>query len=177
MIITIIGSRSTPPEIEDELNNLYNKYNWSQAILRSGGADGMDTFAENVWNKNLNANKEIYLPWKNFNNNSSNLWSDIPSEAYDIASSFHPVWYKLSFGAKKLMARNVQQVKGKNLDILSDIVLCWTQDGCESHATRTQKTGGTGMAISIASTANIPIINMNSKLWYERLEYLIDEVI
>lgn len=106
--------------------------------------------------------KEIYLPWTNFNKNNSQ--SIIPDKhpAYEIARDHHLAWDRLNQPVKKLMARNVLQVLGNNLDSPSLFMVCYTKDGCESHVTRTSKTGGTGLAISVASKAGIPIFNLKN---------------
>lgn len=57
-------------------------------ILRSGGASGADSAFENGCDIQ-NGKKEIYLPWKNFNNNSSKLYY-ISDKAKQIAKEFHP---------------------------------------------------------------------------------------
>lgn len=61
------------------------------------------------------------------------------------------------------MNRNVYQVLGYTLDIPSEFVICYTPDGCKHHKDRTNKTGGTGLAISVASKNNIPIINLGNE--------------
>ena len=148
-----IGSRQTPPDILNKvihISKLLNKYGW---ILRSGGADGFDTAAE------LGAGeiKEIYLPWKNFNNNESKLFS-ISTEAMNIAETFHPNWNALSVGAKKLHSRNVYQILGKSLQKPVKFVLCWHNNS-----------GGTLQACRVATAHKIPIINMINNSWKEEL--------
>ncbi len=58
------------------------------------------------------------------------------------------------------MARNAMQVLGETLDKKSSFVVCYTSDECIDHASRTQETGGTGQAISIASLLDIPVFNL-----------------
>lgn len=46
--------------------------------------------------------KEIFLPWKNFNNNSSRLYlGTIPKELEDIAKEVYPHWDKVGNGVKE----------------------------------------------------------------------------
>lgn len=59
MIYTGIGSRETPPEIQEIMTNYARKLDKLGFILRSGGAMGADTAFEKG-----STNKEIYLPWK-----------------------------------------------------------------------------------------------------------------
>lgn len=159
-----VGSRETPNDILNQMTMIANALQDTH-ILRSGGAPGADLAFENGV---TNGNKEIYIPWKGFNKSDSLLY-DIPTEATYIASQYHPTWKNLSQAAKKLMSRNVCQILGKDLKTKSKFVICWTQDGCQSHKTRTRQTGGTGMAISIASENDVPVCNMKSIVWKEIL--------
>lgn len=68
------------------------------------------------------------------------------------------------------MGRSVFQVLGSDLLTPSRFVLCWTPDGCEHHITRSSKTGGTGLAISVASSHNIPVVNMANPTWKARFK-------
>jgi hypothetical protein len=138
-----------------QLASYFSTIGW---VLRSGGADGADKAFEQGCT-NVSGKKEIFLPWYGFNGNASQLY-DIPEKAYDIAKQYHPNWNNLTNKVKRLMARNTQQILGADLTTPSTFVVCWTPDGCVSHNTRTCDTGGTGQAISIASTVNIPVINL-----------------
>ena len=154
MFYTGIGSRETPKHIGGYMTHAATVLDSVGYILRSGAADGADSYFEQGAK-----NKHVFLPWKGFNKNTSSRYQ-ISEEALALASEHHPAWDKLSEPAKKLMARNCHQVLGVELDTPSDFVLCWTPDGCESHLTRTAKTGGTGLAISLASRLGIPIYNL-----------------
>jgi len=73
-------------------------------------------------------------------------------EATRVASLFHPAWDRLSQGAKKLHARNVHQVAGRELDQASDMIICWTPGG--------RGEGGTGQVIRIANYLEIPVFDL-----------------
>lgn len=125
-------------------------------ILRSGGACGADLAFEKEVTR-----KQIFLPWKNFNQNTSNLF-EIPLACFEIASNIIPYWNHLTEPIKRLHARNVQQVLGLNLDSPSEFFVYWTPNG--------EVTGGTGTAIKLAIMNNIPIFNFANenddyKLW------------
>lgn len=158
-----IGSRETPEEVLEQMRQIaahLAKCGW---ILRSGGASGADAAFEQGCGSGP---KEIYLPWKNFNQNPSSLYT-IPDEAFKIASEHHPVWHRLSPSAKKFLARDVQQVLGQNLDTPVQFVACWTSDGAEKHTT--SKTGGTGQAIRVAVANRIPVYNLRNEGRYEMI--------
>ena len=162
-----IGSRETPPEVGDEMiveAVALAERGW---VLRSGAAPGADSYFEQGAPSRMT---QIFVPWNGFQNHRQH-WP-IPAEAYSLAAMLHPGWSRLTSGAKSLMARNCQQVLGPKLDDPSRFVLCWTPDGCESIATRTPKTGGTGQAIALASAMGIPVINMRRPDWRERLATL-----
>ena len=157
-----IGSRSTPKHILDLMPKI-TKYLYSKNyILRSGGADGADTFFENGVPEDKE--KQIFLPWKNFNKNPSLYYlnSLISKENWDeakkIASNFHPSYQYLKHGVKKLMTRNTFQVLGPNpLDPSqwSSLVVCY----CPLDSDGNLK-GGTAQALRIADYKGIKIYNL-----------------
>ena len=143
-----IGSRSTPPEIQDQMTMAATQLSYHDLILRSGGADGADAAFERGAEP---GKKEIFLPWRGFNRNPSPLCTPL-QEAYDIAAHYHPVWDKLSDAVRRIMARNSHQILGASLNDPVLFVLCWTPNGIGE--------GGTGQAMRIAEAHGIPIFNM-----------------
>jgi hypothetical protein len=143
-----VGSRQTPvficelfTEIAKELSGEY--------ILRSGGADGADTAFEN----GAGENKEIWLPWKKFNKNTSTLTFD--KRATDILKTvIDDVHFSnLTDAAIRLHSRNVHQIMGLLDDNnMSSFVLCWTVDAQDNF-------GGTATAIKLAKKLGVPVYN------------------
>ena len=82
-----------------------------------------------------------------------------------LASEFHPAWDYLSYGARKLHARNGYQVLGEDLKTPVDFVICWTPGGKEQ--------GGTAQAIRIAKFNSIKVFNLaiedDLNFWNEKL--------
>ena len=145
-----IGSRKTPEDILKKMRVLGFVFAEAGYILRSGGADGADTAFEQGC-RAADGKREIFLPWKDFNKNGSELFPPSPA-AFDMAKQFHPAWDKLSTAGKKLHARNSHQVMGRDLTTPVSFVLCYAEGG------------GTEQAIRIATAAKIPVINM-AKNW------------
>lgn len=167
---TGIGSRKSPKLVLTKMTAIARILQ-DHLIMRSGHAPGADmAFELGV----TNGNKEIYIPWKGFAGSDSLLYTQM-EEAHYIASQYHPNWKNLKESVKKLMARSTMQILGKQLNDPSKFVLCWTPDACMSAKTRTRKTGGTGLAISLASNLNIPIINMKYMLWEDMLEDVLND--
>jgi hypothetical protein len=152
MIYSGIGSQETPKHIIEIIKQIGSEFAKQGYMLRSGGADGADTAFEEGCDL-FNGNKEIFIPWKGFNNSKSNLYN-IPREAFAIAKEFHPNWAACSDGAKKLHTRNVMQVLGTNLKTKTDFVVCWTKLDIRNQ-------GGTGQALRIAKFYKIDIFNLN----------------
>ncbi len=141
-----IGSRQTPIEVKDKIKIVVEYLNNLEYVLRSGGAPGADTFFENYAKY-----KEIFLPYKDYNNNKSPLFN--PSdESFEIAAKHHPEWNKLSLDSRKLMARNCHQVLGQDLKTPVNFIVCWTKEGGVN--------GGTAQAIRIANNFKIPVYNL-----------------
>lgn len=135
--------------------------------LRSGGAEGADTAFElgamGVISQGCGGSIKLFLPWDNFNGHfgrSSTNHVGVCADALALASTLHPTWSRLRPSIQLLMARNCYQILGPKLDEPSDLVICWTPDGCESEATRGYNTGGTGQAIALASRNKIPVFNL-----------------
>ena len=168
MIYAGIGSRKTPPEILALMRRIAASLQQRGWLLRSGGADGADSAFE----QGAGLSKEVFLPWKAFNNNPSLLFTP-SSEAMSLAGDLHPGWRHLSPPARKLMARNCHQILGQALTTPAMVVIAWTPDGCESHATRSRVTGGTGQAISLASLRGIPVVNLKNEDAMPRLRDLV----
>ena len=140
-----IGSRKTPQSILTQMTGIAAQLQTLGYTLHSGGADGADSAFEAGVSNNA---KKIFLPWRGFNGNNSSLFT-IPQIAFTIAEKFHPAWHKCSQGAKKLHARNCQQILGPECATPVDFVICWHNG-----------TGGTTQACRIAAALQIPIINL-----------------
>ena len=131
-------------------------------LLRSGGADGADTaFETGVDQSDAKGRKEIFLPWRRFNENKSPLYPPPPAafhEAYQTRKTISYMPRKI----RLLMARNCQQVLGAECKPEpgnhSRFVICWTKRG--------EYVGGTSMAMEVADRYHIPIFNLyhNPKL-------------
>jgi hypothetical protein len=160
MFYTGIGSRETPDEVIRWMKIYGNVLAELGYTLRSGAAPGADAAFE-VGCDRGEGNKEIYLPWKNFQKHPSPLY-DISEEALQAgADAYGPQFKYLKRPVKLLMSRNCYQVSGLTLDTPSKFVLCWTPDGCSRREERDhRKTGGTGQAIAYASSLGVPIFNL-----------------
>ena len=161
MHFTGVGSRAkrAPKTAQDLLREIARQLSLAGLTGRSGAADGIDAAVEAGIDA-AGGKKEIYLPWKGFNNSTSTLF-EVTKEALALAATVHPAWVHLSQGEKKLHGRNTYQVLGKTLDTPSLLTVCWTPDGCESERERKKDTGGTATAIVLSERNRVPVFNLN----------------
>lgn len=138
---TGVGSRETPDSILNLMKMISKRLETEGFILRTGDAQGADkSFRDGVIEAN---NKEIYVA------------KDSKQSDYYITEKIHPAWHNCSEFAKKLHTRNLYQVKGIDLDLRSEFLLCWTKDG--------KDVGGTRTAIIFARQNEIPVFNLAKK--------------
>ena len=148
-----IGSRSTPPSVLADMTMIaawLARCGWH---LASGGATGADSAFASAAPR---PQRTLYLPWRRYNGRSgSDCLVLSPTERAPctrIAADHHPAWHRCSSGARKLHARNAAILLGSTLNRTACAVICWTPNG--------ETRGGTGMAIRIAQTADIPVLNL-----------------
>lgn len=172
---TGVGSRESPAVILDLMQEVAFKLANNGYVLRSGGADGADLAFQRGWEQGQGDSwspAEIFIPWDGFNGFSHgqdgvvytlNRMSN-SQQAERIAAEIHPVWDRLSRGAKALHTRNVYQVLGKNLDKPSQFLICYAKP------TKTGVSGGTNTAVQVAIRNNVPVFNMYHEETVERFE-------
>jgi len=172
---TGVGSRSTPAVILDLMQEIAFKLACDGYVLRSGGADGADLAFQKGWERGNDEpwpTAEIFIPWDGFNGFSHGQQDAIYTlnklpynyQAECIAAEIHPVWDRLSRGAKALHTRNVYQVLGKTLDKPSHFLICYAKP------TKTGVSGGTNTAVQVAIRNNVPVFNMYHQETVERFE-------
>lgn len=164
-----IGARATPPEILSLAEAAAEALETLGWVLRSGHAPG----ADRAFESGAGRHAEVYLPWPSFERSEpldADGIFDRPSlAAFTLAAQYHPAWDRLGKGARALMARNMHQILGLQLDSPVKFVLCWTPGA--------RVTGGTGQAMRLAADRGIPIYNLaeGEHLW--RVERMIESVI
>ena len=149
-----IGARATPPSVLAAMTVIAGWLARQGWRLNSGGAAGADSaFAEGA----PAGQRTLHLPWSGYNGCAGPDCRVLsPSELQScvaIAARLHPGWDRCSPAVRKLHARNAA-ILGVGLGRPVDAVVAWTTGGTV--------TGGTGMAIRIATEAGIPVLNLGS---------------
>jgi len=165
-----IGSRETPEPIlrtMEVLGDWLASLGWT---LRSGGAPGADKAFELGCGQGP---KSIFIPWAGFEQRRLDepgvmlVPKEVEAAAAAIAAEVHPVWGRLSFGARKLHTRNSCQILGADLNSPVDMVVCFTVGG--------RGGGGTGQALRIAQKRGIPIFDLGAAGAIDALHAFIKE--
>lgn len=172
-IYTHVGSRTTPDDVCIQMMRFARL---QRRIPRSGGAKAADESAES------NPQLINYLPYVNFRQKGG-IWSYTDSElrfADRILTEVYPENIrKLRHTTLEFFRRNVFQVLGLVSSIeqsveeesLSDFVLCWTPNGEESMEEYVLgQTGGTGIAINVASLFSVPVHNIRNERKMQKLK-------
>jgi len=162
-----IGSRATPPDVLKLMTMLAVDLAAEGWTLRTGGAKGADrAFFDG--STAAAGRTETYLPWPGFGGIQDSRLDRPGKRAFEIARRHHPAWSACSSAAQALHARNSHQVLGETLEDPSSFVVCFTPDGSLTGDSR--EAGGTGQALRIASTADIPVFNLRRPEHRERIE-------
>lgn len=150
-----IGSRDITNSDISKINQIktFLLENVDNVTIISSNADGSDI----EWQRNFN--HYSILPWNNFNFQSfkpDNYYTlnDLDFEAYTSVNDYHPNPEVLTTGAIKLMARNYLQIYPP---IKKDGVNFVIYIADESQG---KVMGGTGQAVRIAKSNNIPTYNL-----------------
>lgn len=149
---TGVGSRVCKDNVilMDKLYDIGKKLALAGYTLRSGHANGPDKAFEAGCDE-VKGDKEIFIPWQNFNGSVSSFYT-VSDEATALAASVVPHWRYCSDYAKLLHARNCYQVLGLKLNSPSDFLICWTNKG--------EVRVGTATAIRLAQRNGIPVYNL-----------------
>ena len=119
-------------------------------LLRSGAAVGADSAFEKGCDM-VGGAKEIFLPKKGHNGNQSPFYH-APELAFQILDDLFPSARGRAPYIRDLLARNMQQVFGPELDDPVDLVICWMPTVVPK--------GGTRYAVIAAEKFDIPTINL-----------------
>jgi len=161
-----IGSRRTPTHVLESITVAATRLARGGWTLRTGLSPG----ADQAFYRGAVAGRgrvELYLPDAGFEGAArpAGEHPDVfvlsePSEAaYSLAARFHPGWSTLSRKERRLRARDVHQVLGRDLAAPAELVLCWTHDGSVDGTG--PRAGGSGQALRVAHHHGIPVLNLS----------------
>jgi len=160
-----IGSRQTPPHVLSLMGALAARLAGAGWVLRTGLSPGADqAFYRGAMSSA--GDVELYLPWPGFQSGarleveggSVRVVCRPSPPAWRLAPRFHPRWSELADDARRLLARDGDQVLGTGLLDPVRLVACWTADGTLDGERLYDD--GTGQALRIAHDHGIPVLNL-----------------
>jgi hypothetical protein len=171
-----IGSRETPKEVLDLMTKAANYLDGLGYTLQTGFTfknkeTSLDEEGADKAFSDGSKNKTLFGPYgirKTINGVTSvdKYNENVTEKSNSIVKEIHPAPDRLTPGAVKLMARNTNQIFGKNLDSTVDFVLFYAQETKDPLRPK----GGTGQAVEMARRKGIPTINMADANWREQLK-------
>jgi len=161
-----IGARRAPKEVLVDIFYYSQRLRKLGYVLRSGGADGCDTYFENGY-LGFDDQKEIFKA------------KDVKPWAIEKVKNYLPEDYLprglVEFDnwgnhVKNLLGRNMQQLFGNDGGKPIDFIVCWTK----SLNYPRSEVGGTGYALRCALDHKIPIYNLVDPKQRDLLEGLLE---
>lgn len=173
-----VGSRETPADALQRIEQLAGALARRGYTLRSGAAPGADAAWE-LGAAAAHGRCEIFLPWGGFQGHRTGLVMERQPgvwEAMKLASEAHPAWERLSPAVRNLMARNAMQVLGADCASPARFLICWAKSSnFDAAGNLVNVAGGTGLAVRLAARFNIPAFNLAHPPHAERLEKLLTD--
>lgn len=172
-----IGTTTCSEKEKDLILKISNKMS-ERFICYSGNALGSDI----TFQKGSNKKCVIFLPWKTYNINEYNPKDSLDyyvlgndKEGLESVRKFHKYPHKLTKGGFSMMSRNYYQVMGySKYPKISCIICC--ADYHINEISQMEVEGGTGQAVRIANSLNIPIVNIRHDKWLLKLNTVIDNL-
>ena len=176
-----VGSRRTPPDIQQAMADIAQRLGDAGIALSTGGADGADQAFE-TGALRTDAPITVHTPWPGYNGYrpGRDTGTDIdvvhpkPTDRLggqsfaDLARRHHPYWNRCRRGARALFVRNVSILAGALDDggnrLPVRAVLAYTPSGLP-HG---REAGGTGHTLLTAATLGIPFVNLSPRTPPER---------
>ena len=148
------GNKDMPESFKPMIQRIGRNLQEAGLILRTGGMEGLEDVIEKSATK-----LEVHLPFKDFDGKQSKFTytSDFVK---GIAKMFHTSFDTLKPVVQTFLAKNVRLVLGKDGKSPALFLVVWTEDGAETTAEKTFKTGNSGNAIEIANAIKIPVFNL-----------------
>lgn len=165
----ISGNARAPEQLKPLIAEIAGMLQSNGYTIRTSCMDGFDKMVQETV-----PNAEIHAPWKGFNqvqNEASNFNSD---ECKEFAKRFLPEWSSIKDSQQAMYSKNVRLVLGKYLKQPCQIVIIWSEDGCEGPANRTMQSGQAGHTSAIAKAMGIPVINLSNPNAVARLRQILE---
>ena len=152
-----IGSRQTPQKVLLQMEKIGTFFAEKSYVLRSGGADGADTYFERGCD-NVRGLKQVWKPSENY----------FPLHEWAIEKASEVCWEypleKMKAYTIGLITRNMYQVYGDSESIggsvPTDFIVYWSNG---NPLEKGRESGGTRYAVRAANIVGIPTYNLRTQ--------------
>lgn len=150
----VTGNENFQDQVALSVGRIVKALEQKNVIVRTGGLNGIDL----VVLDNARA-AELHLPFKNYNKmEAPSQYSSEP--CLEIARRFMPDLESLPNVPKATFAKNPRLVLGRYLTAPAQLVIVWSEDGCENPQEVTSRSGMAGHVAKIAAGSGIRVINL-----------------
>lgn len=150
----VTGNENFPNQIALATSRIVKALEQKNIIVRTGGLNGIDM----VVLENARA-AELHLPFKNYNKmEAPSQYSSEP--CLEIARRFMPELETLPNVPKATFAKNPRLILGRYLTAPAQLVIIWSEDGCEHPQEVTSRSGIAGHVAKIAAGSGVRVINL-----------------
>ena len=152
--VVISGNEHINDQIALTIGELARAFHEKDFVIRTGGLNGVDDVAERAVPR-----AELHLPFKGFNRKESE--SQYTSEiCTELARRQQPDLDTMQKVPKAILAKNPRLVFGRFLNSPAQLVIVWSEDGCEHPNEVTGRSGNAGHIVKLAFAAGIRVINI-----------------
>lgn len=152
--VVISGNEHINDQIALTVGELARAFHEKDFVIRTGGLNGVDDVAERAVPR-----AELHLPFKGFNRKESE--SQYTSEiCAELARRQQPDLDTMQKVPKAILAKNPRLVFGRFLNAPAQLVIVWSEDGCEHPREVTSRSGNAGHIVKLAFAAGIRVINI-----------------
>ena len=163
--VAFLGNDKPNDAIVSKIIRVVKMFEAKKFIIRTGAERGVPKIViDNAMSP------ELHIPFKDFDDiqKPASYYSDVLCE--EIARKMKQDLDTAPKIVKALYAKNPRVIFGKNLKSPCNLLIIWTEDGCENPADVTNQSGIGGHACKLAAAAGIPVINLQNADAESRVE-------
>ena len=153
--VVLSGNDNVPDNVMLMIERLVKAMEDKNISIRCGALRGVDQVVVRSAKK-----PELHIPFRGFDQieNPASYYTTTYCQA--VAKKFMPDLESLPKGIVSFYAKNPRLIGGKNLDKLAQLVIVWSEDGCQIPSETGARSGMAGHLVKLACSVGIPVINL-----------------
>lgn len=152
--VVISGNENITDAVALATARLAKAFDDKNIVVRCGGMNGVDDVVCNSI-----SNPELHLPFKNFNKRQAK--SQYSNEiCKELARRQRPDIDSLPGVQKAILEKNPRLVLGQYMTSPAQLVIVWSEDGCETAREVTHRSGNAGHIVKVAQASGVRVINL-----------------